>query len=192
MRLELITAPTIQPVTLTETKEHLRVDFTDENDYIETLIKASTNFAEVYTYRQFITATYKQYFDEFPSAAFQLEKPKLQSVTAITYIDSDGDTQTLSTDVYEINIKSDIGEIRLKDGQSYPATDSVYNAVIIEFKAGYGDAVTNVPDLLRSTLKVMVSYLFEDRNFVTPQDKDLIFPSAILLLLSQFSLREFI
>lgn len=192
MRLKLITAPTIRPITLTETKEHLRVDISDEEDFITTLIKAVTIFAEEYTYRQFITATYEQYFDRFPVNEFELEKPKLQSITSIKYQDEDSAEKTLSTDVYEVNNKSDIGTVRLKDGQSYPTTDDVYNAVTVQFKAGYGDAVTDVPDLLRSTLKVMVSYLFENRDFITPQGKDLMFPSAILLLLDQFSLREFI
>lgn len=192
MKLELKTAPSVQPITLAEAKAHLRVDTTDEDTYINTLITASTNFAEKYTYRQFITATYYQYLDSFPIGKITLEKPKLQSVTAITYTDEDGDTKSLSTDVYEVDDKATIGTIRLKDGQSYPTTKSTYNAVRIEFKAGYGDAGSDVPDLLKSTLKVMVSYLFENRNFATPQDKDLIFPSSILLLLDQFSLREFI
>lgn len=193
MRLKLITEAVLTPITLAETKQHLKtVDINTEDDFVTTLIKAATNFAQEYTYRQFITATYEQYFDEFPANEFKLEKPALQSVTSIKYQDSDSAEQTLSTDIYEVNDKSSIGTVRLKDGQSYPATDNVYNAIIVRFKAGYGDSVTDIPDLLRSTLKLMVSHLFENREFVTPQGKDLVFPSAIFLLLDQFSLREFI
>jgi len=194
MRLKLITAPTIQPVTKAEAKAHLRIDTTTEDDFIDTLIKAATNFAEEYTYRQFITATYEQYMDDFPdgSTAIKLEKPKLQSITSITYIDTAGATQTWTSTLYEADIKSDIGKVRPVSGESYPSTDDIYNAVTIKFKAGYGDAAANVPDLLKSTLKVMVSHLFENREFVTPQGQQLIFPEAILLLLDQFSLREFI
>lgn len=193
MRLELITSPSIQPITLAEAKQHLKtVDISTEDDFVNTLIKAVTNFAQEYTYRQFITATYEQYFDEFPINEFKLEKPKLQSITSIKYQDENSNEQTLSIDVYEVNDKSDIGTVRLKDGKSYPSIDTVYNAVTVRFKAGYGDAATDVPDLLLSTLKVMVSHLFENREFITPQGKDLMFPSAIILLLDQFSLREFI
>lgn len=193
MRLQLITPPDILPITLDETKAHLKTEDIDTEDaFVDTLIKAATNFAQEYTYRQFITATYEQYFDEFPIDEFKLEKPKLQSITSIKYQDADGAEQTLPDDVYEVNDKSDIGTVRRKDGQSYPTTDNVYNAVTVRFKAGYGDSADDVPDLLRSTLKVMVSYLFENREFITPQGKDLMFPSSIILLLDQFSLREFI
>lgn len=193
MRLRLITEPSTQPITLAEVKQHLKtVDISTEDDFVTTLIKAVTNFAEEYTYRQFISATYEQYYDEFPINEFQLEKPRLQSITSIKYQDVNGDEQTLATSVYEVNAKSEIGTVRLKDGQSYPALDPVYNAVTIKFIAGYGDAATDVPDLLRSTLKVMLSHLFENREFMTPLGKDLMFPSAIMLLLDQFSLREFI
>ena len=59
--LELFTAPAIEPITLTEVKEHLRIDAsnTSEDDFIDTLIEASTIYYQGKSWRQLITATYK-------------------------------------------------------------------------------------------------------------------------------------
>src|SRR3990172_9167653 len=75
-----------------------------------------------------------------PQQFSRLQKPKLQSITSITYIDTAGATQTWTSTLYEADIKSDIGKVRPVSGESYPSTDDIYNAVTIKFKAGYGDA----------------------------------------------------
>lgn len=51
-------APAEEPVTLAEAKAHLRVSGTDEDAYIDALVKAARGRAESLTRRQLITATY--------------------------------------------------------------------------------------------------------------------------------------
>jgi len=44
--LELVTGPSVQPLTTDEAKAHLRVDHTTDDSLIESLIKAATQTAE--------------------------------------------------------------------------------------------------------------------------------------------------
>ena len=55
MSLQLITPPAIEPVTLAEAKAHLKVDTTDDDTLITSLIAAARARAEWHTRRAFIT-----------------------------------------------------------------------------------------------------------------------------------------
>ena len=124
----------------------------------------------------------------------ELRKPPLQSVTSIKYQDINGAEQTLSSSVYQVDSKSDVGRIVLADGESFPDTDEVVNAVTIEYKAGYGDAASDVPSLIKSSIKLIVAHLFENRDMVTKMGTpaQVPFPEAIDMLINQHSMRSFV
>lgn len=143
MSLYLVTAPTIEPVTVEEAKGTARVDITADDGLIYSLIVTARTLAETITGRQMVTATYRQKLDRFPSAAIngqlylELPKPPLQSVSSITYVDTAGDTQTLSSDLYTVDTDSEPGRVILDYGESWPSTRDVAQAVTITFVAGY-------------------------------------------------------
>ena len=55
MPLQLVTPPAEEPVSLAEARLHLRVDFTDDDALITSLIAAARQAAETLTGRQFVT-----------------------------------------------------------------------------------------------------------------------------------------
>lgn len=66
MALTQTVAPATEPITLTDVKAHLRLDISDDDTLINGLIQAARAYAEFYTDRQFVTATFQQTFDGFP------------------------------------------------------------------------------------------------------------------------------
>lgn len=58
--------PVAEPLTLTETKNFLRVSITDDDSLISTLITAAREACESYTSRSFCFKGYKQTLDSFP------------------------------------------------------------------------------------------------------------------------------
>lgn len=194
--LVLNTPPTISPITRDELKEHLRIDAsnTSEDDFIDTIISASTDYFQQRSWRQLITATYTQYFDEFPATGFELKKPPLQSVESIKYDDLADNEQTLSTSVYQVDTFSQIGRVVLVEGESFPSTFDKINAVRVEYKAGYGDATDDVPDLIKSTIKLIAAWMFENRDLVrvTNSVSEIPIPEALGVLINQYSMRSFV
>jgi uncharacterized phiE125 gp8 family phage protein len=65
--IKLITAPIAEPVTLPEAKLHLRVDTTDDDTLITTLITAAREMAETITRRALVSQQWKIVADRFPS-----------------------------------------------------------------------------------------------------------------------------
>jgi uncharacterized phiE125 gp8 family phage protein len=105
------------------------------------------------TNRQLITATWKMYLDAFVDLIYVPIAP-LQSVTTFAYVDSNGDSQTLTegTD-FQVDTDHDPGRIVPFPETVWPGTRVQLQAVTITFVAGFGDAVTDVPKRYRHVLK---------------------------------------
>ena len=136
-------APTAEPISLAQAKRQLRVDGTDDDTFIAGLITAARSYVENYCSSQLVVATYQQKLDKFPCGdTISLNYPPLIDVTSITYVDSNGTTQTLATTVYSVLTTEKPGKIKLKYGQSWPSIRSQPDAVTITFRAGYARPFT--------------------------------------------------
>lgn len=194
--LVLTTEPLIRPITREEVKEHLRIDATNtsEDPFIDSLILMATEYFQSRSWRQLITATFTQYFDDFPPNHFELDKPPLQSITTIKYQDINNVQQTLAISVFEVDTFSEVGRVVLADGESFPEVFDTINAVQVEYKAGFGDTRDNVPDLIKSTIKLIVAHFYENRDMVrvTQGVSEIPIPQAIRDLINQHSIRSFV
>jgi uncharacterized phiE125 gp8 family phage protein len=165
--LALTSPPAVEPLTLTEAKAHLRVDGTDDDATVAAYLSAARVRFERESGRQLITASYTLRLDRFPVGlgAIRLPHPPLQSVAEIRYTDADGDAHTLaeSTD-YIVDTDREPGEIRLAYNKVWPSTRLQPNAVEVDFVAGYGDAETDVDELIRSAIRLMLGQFFETRE----------------------------
>ena len=147
---------------LEEVKEYLRVTSTYEDDLLTLLIDAAVGYVEMTTNKTLASKSYTQYCDYFIDT-IALDHSPLTSVTSINYIDTDGNSQLLSSSVYSENSASAPSEINLAYGQSWPATRDVKNAVTIVYSAGYA-TWTVVPELLRQAVKFLVGHWYMNRE----------------------------
>ncbi|MBN1807189.1 MAG: phage head-tail connector protein [Sedimentisphaerales bacterium] len=166
MAWKVTTPPSVEPVTLNEAKLHLRVDHTDEDALITSLIKVAREWCENFQNRAYITQTITLTLDEFPDV-FTVPRPPLQSVTSIKYIDTDGVQQTLSSGIYDVDSQSEPGRIALAYGQSWPGIRGDINSVEVVYVAGYGDTADNVPERVKAAIKLLAGHLYEHREMVS-------------------------
>lgn len=145
MGLVLVTAPAAEPVTTAQAKAHCRVTHSDDDTRFDALIVSAREWAQGFAGRAFISQTWDWTADAFPDV-IELPLAPLVSVTSITYVDSAGVSQTLSSGAYQIDTKSVVPRIAPAYGYSWPGTRDQYNAVTVRFVAGYGAAVTAHPD----------------------------------------------
>jgi uncharacterized phiE125 gp8 family phage protein len=166
MNLKLITAPTLEPVTLEEAKSHRRIESSDEDVLIVGFIEAAREWCEGYQNRAFITQTWELALDCFPPEdRIRIPKPPLQSVESIKYYDTDETEHTFSADSYHVDTYSEPGRVVLKYGETWPSdTLRTANGVIIQFTAGYSDTAATVPEKVKQAIKVLVGHLYENRE----------------------------
>lgn len=164
MALTLVTAPATEPVTLAEAKSHLRVTTTDDDVLITALIVAARESAESAMGRALITQTWDMTIDGFPPV-IDVPLPPLQSVTSINYVDENGDSQTLATTEYTVDIKSSPGRLVESYGKTWPTTRDVINAVTVRFVAGYG-ASASVPQAIKQGMLMHIGHMYANRESV--------------------------
>jgi len=157
------TAATTHPVNVAELRDQLHMEHTDEDVTLYRMIATATEQAEAYTERAFCTQTWKMYLDTFPDEII-VPKPPLQSVTSITYVDTNGDTQTLSASTYTVDTDSEPGRIYEAYGESWPTVRDVDHAITVTFGAGYGDSAHDVPERIRHAILLLAADLYEIRE----------------------------
>lgn len=166
LKWQVTTEPDVEPITLTEAKLNLRVDCTADNDLITALIVAARRWCEDYENRAYITQTITAKTFWLPGQII-LPRPLLQSVTSVTYVDQAGDTQTLSSALYDVDIFREPGQITRAFNATYPTVRGDVNGVTIVYVAGYGDASTDVPQETIQAIYLLISHLYENRVAVT-------------------------
>jgi len=168
--LVLKTAPTLEPVTASEAKTHMRVTISDDDTYITTLISVARKHVEHITNRALVSQTWNYYLDNFPYNSRALKMPigGLSSVTSITYTDADAVDTVWAASNYIVDTKSIPGQIVLGYGLDWPSfVERPVNAVNIEFVAGYGSAASSVPEGIRQAILLLISHWYDNRELVT-------------------------
>ena len=177
----IIAGPAIEPVTLAEVKLHTHIDHDVEDDILNSWIKTARTLAQDYQRRAYITQTLELSLDGFPGMPYDMPRSPLQSIESIKYYDYE-DTENVFTvaDLY-VDIASDPGRIGFDYNITWPTTIlRELAAVKIQFKAGYGDATTDIPENVRDAIFLYCTFRNENRAGET--DK---VPSQFLDLLRQ-------
>lgn len=182
--LKLKTAPSTEPLSLTEVIQHLRLTSPDENEQalLTRLIKSARQHAESYLSRALITQTWTLYLEEFDWYIYLFKCP-VQSITSIKYYDLNNEIQTLDTAYYDPDLYTEPCRVESSYGYIYPLTYDKNNAVQIEFVAGYGTA-DYVPDEIKTGMLLYITYLYEHRG-----DESIRPPRAIYDLFNSYRIQ---
>jgi len=167
MTLQIVIRPTELALPLAEARLQCRIDAdnTAEDSLLTRLIRGATEEGEHLCHRAFITQTWQRVLDEFPHGAIPLGMPPVQSIVAITYIDSAGITQVLAGSAYVLDNALDYeGWALPAAGHDWPSTADSANAVRASFIVGYGNTAADVPDGVKDWLAARVSTLYQFRS----------------------------
>ena len=162
------TPPAVEPVTVAEAKAHLRVDISDDDTYIGTLITSAREWCEQYLDRTLVSTQWVMRFDSFPYE-IELPRPPISSsgtttAVSLTYTLGDDSTATLSTATYRVDRNSTPGVVRQLRAGSWPGNLDDYNAVSVTWWAGYGSAGSSVPATIRHAILLLVGHWYESRQ----------------------------
>ena len=164
--LELLEAPATTPVTLTEVKDQLRVEHTDDDTLINRLISVAVAYTDVQGAlgHAMITQKWGQWVDSTPPQTVKLLLGPLIAVTAVKYYDANGTLQTDTLSNYEIFGTEFSSTIGPKEGFAWPVTQDRPDAIRIEYTIGYGSATTDIPETLRHALMMLIGHWYDNRE----------------------------
>ena len=143
---KLKTDATTEPITTAQAKAHCNITTSDDDTYVDILIKAARQTVEGDTDRAFLNQSWYLYLDRFPSSsdtALYLPMSPMSTVTKITYTNTAGTAATeWSSSYYDQDPYHEPGRVMPKYGYTYPA-DALEkpSCVCVEYVVGYGAAI---------------------------------------------------
>lgn len=166
MSYKLITAPTLDPVTLAEAKARLRVTHSAEDALITDLIKSATILFEEETESKVMPQVWERTVDNFPDA-IQLDTYPVTGVVTLKYTDANNVEQTLASNSYLLDNSSDRSSSWIVPayGYAWPSTYSGINGVRVRFNAGYANAAA-VPYPIKQWIMLQVGNWYANRESV--------------------------
>ena len=145
MELKVITPPAAEPLTLAETKLHLRVDHDTDDSLITALIATAREWVESYSGKSLITQTRRLTLSRWPLFPLRLHGGPVQEIESVQYLDKTGTEQSVAGTVYWL---TPAGEIALDYGQTWPSeTLRGPDSIAITYVSGYPalETETEVP-----------------------------------------------
>lgn len=206
--LVLTQAPGVPPLALDDVKQHLRVDFDDDDPQIQAYIDAIVGQIDGFTGflgRCLVEQQWCWYFERFPRLGdapvggsrdwreLALPLSPLIAVDSVAYTDPNGNAQAL--DMTTVVVRTGPrASISLRQGQFWPQTSGDPRAVALTFRAGYaakgsaeGPVPGDVPAGIRAAMKLMIGDLYENRQAVVVAESrvtQILNPTANQLLAS--------
>lgn len=126
---------------------------------IELQILAAAEQVEKDCQRQIMTATYQHNQDCFGDAV-QLKMRPVTSVTSVSYLDTDGVSQTL--DAADWRFDQSRQAVLPAIGEVFPEVYADPNAVTVNYSAGYGTDSDCLPRLIKQLILLAVAHWFMD------------------------------
>lgn len=160
-------------ITLAEARLHLRLDTEGsppshpDDSLVQALIITARENAESHTGLAIVESTYTLALDAFPTDFINLMISPVQSITSVSYVDSNGATQTLSNTKYQLDNYS--SPAKLYPLEPWPATKDKPNAVTITFVAGFTDGSPNnypLPTSIKQAMLLMIGSWYDTRESI--------------------------
>ena len=171
MAIKIISPPSVEPITLEEAKQHLRVDGNDDDLLIQSLIKQAGEWCEDYQNRKYITQTLDFVLDTFPNGnaiVFNSCSP-VQKVESIKYYDENRQEYLFDESNYIADLDGFVNRAFLNRGKHWPKIElQSVNAVRVRVVAGYGDDGDKVPEAIKWAIILQMKLLYDDYR---PEEK---------------------
>jgi uncharacterized phiE125 gp8 family phage protein len=178
----LIDGPTIEPVSLAEAKAWLKVDGSDEDDLIRSLIVAARLMVEAEIGQVLIGQTWRLIGDTWPSAEeIPVRVGRIIAVPGGRVFDAASMAQAISLDAIRIRRGSMPHAVIVTPR---PAPGRPRAGIEIDLRLGFGEAAADVPETIRLAIRRLVALWHADRGEGEPAEAGL--PPQIRVLLKPF------
>lgn len=188
MTLIRTVAPTVEPVTMAEVKAHMRLDHASEDELLASLIRAAREEVERATGLALIDQDWRLVLDEWPAnGTVSIALHPVKTITSVTAYGSEGEASLIDPATYHADMVSRPARLHF---EGVPKALRAMNGIEVDFKAGFGEAGTDVPDLLRRSILLLVAHWYEFRASFGPNDQPVGYPAGYERLIAGYRMRR--
>lgn len=182
--LKLITAPTVEPLSILDLRDHLRLPSGGSEDaMLARWLTSARTLVEQATGRALITQTWEYVLDRWPAGGvLEVPLPPLVSVTSITTYTSRHVAATMPTADYWVDSWNQPGRVALNDGAAWPTDLRAIAGIVIRYQCGYGASGDAVPTPLRDAILATVAARWRWRGDDDPIQLEALPPGVLAAL----------
>ena len=172
----------IDIVPLADAKRDLRVLNSDEDAFISSLITDAVAYVEAYTGLTLVGIE-----QEIPASTWvELEDLKVSPVASveISYVDVDGETQTLDPDAYELIGDMFSAGVFARSGATFPTLGNARRPITVAATCGLDPS--SVPNPVKRAIRFLVAQWFKSREPVSFEREAAGVPNTFADLLVNF------
>lgn len=161
MGLIRLVPPSTEPLTIAEVQAHCRIDTSDDNTLLASLIKAARLTAEARCQRSIAISRWELTLDQFPDA-IDLIMPRVRSIVSVHYRAPDGTDTVLDSAGYVLDNKSYVKNwLYPAAGYTWPTIWEHPNAVTVTYDAGFDDGA--VPEDIKLWMNLAIGAWYDMR-----------------------------
>jgi len=186
MALQLRAGPAQEPVSLEEAKYFMRLDGTEDDVLVSTLITAARIHIETTIGKVLITESWSFFLDKWPkSKTLYFPLDPIQTIEEIRFHTNSEGFTIIQAEDYSTDLISNHPRLHLTGSKPTSASKQL-NQIEIRFVAGYGDTPDDVPSDLKQALLMLASHWFEQRDPIAFGGAFAEIPRTIEALLSNY------
>lgn len=160
----LITGPTLEPLSLAEAKTWLKVDGTEEDELISTLITAARLMVEAEIGQVLIGQNWRLIGDFWPpEGEIPIRYGRVIAVQAARVFSAEGVATAIPASEFTL-VERGIGEAQSLLPASQTAPGRIRAGIEIDLRLGFGEAAGDVPEVIRLAIRRVVALWFENRG----------------------------
>lgn len=180
--------PEAEPVTLVEARQHLRIDYEGEDDLLAGLIRAAREEVEAACGLALIDQSWRLALDRLPrSMTVSLRRHPVREIAAVTVYGGEGEASLVDPADYRLDAQARPARLHFLKA---PPVVAAINGIEIDFTAGFGEAGTDVPDLLKRAMLLLVAHWFEFRAEIGAAAQPVSYPAGYDRLIAPWRTRR--
>lgn len=165
MSLVMTSGPALEPVSLAEAKAHLRVDGSNEDALIQSLVVTSRLHIEAALGLALIAQRWSLFLDRWPKLGrLALPLRPVSAIVAVRLWDAAGASQSLPPEMFILDGYGLPARLATVMGEPPAEPGRPVNGIEIDFTAGFGEAAVDVPAPVRHALLLLVAHWYENRE----------------------------
>jgi uncharacterized phiE125 gp8 family phage protein len=184
----LLTPPAVEPWTVAEAKDFLRVEHSDDDTIIAALIAAARGHVEALTRRALLTQSWRFVLDAWPAnGRIVLRMGPLRSVIAARVYDIANHASSIDLESFVVEPAADV---IASPCWALPVPGRLTAGIELDLQFGYGASAADVPDPLRHAVRMLVAHWYENRGLAAVGSSVAALPAGIEALVAPYRVRS--
>ena len=162
MNITVVQPPTSMPISLTQVKQHLRIDNDAEDGVLIDMISSATDYCEVTLRKNLIERTLRQDFSrkDCTSGIFLTGSP-VREVVEILGLSLSGQSVVIPSSDYTVSFHDGQAHIYIKE---IVAPAVIAQGVSVGYLSGFGQTSAEIPGNITRAIMMLVAHWYEFRG----------------------------